>query len=225
MDSIREAAPSAGNDGSAESNRFDALERTLEQFQENARHISVIVGELSSSNQDTLNQKLYTLTSGLQEIDRLKNDFKDVRVPLELLDYLDQGKNPQLYTSECLERTRQKNKEENGKIETYKKFNAHLLREFSHEMPTDTVSYLNIRNPGANGSAGGLPSVNKDSALESLESMLTYLVHDPLAMKQHSLVRCSESVDTCGRRTQVAWMPFASAPTSESSAATGRRCH
>lgn len=35
----------------------------------------------------------------------------DVKIPLELLEYLDQGKNPQLYTKECLERTLNKNKE------------------------------------------------------------------------------------------------------------------
>lgn len=44
-------------------------------------------------------------------MDSLKTQFMDVRVPLELLDYLDQGKNPQLYTRQCLERTRQDNKE------------------------------------------------------------------------------------------------------------------
>lgn len=35
----------------------------------------------------------------------------DVKIPLELLEYLDEGKNPQLYTKECLERTLNKNKE------------------------------------------------------------------------------------------------------------------
>lgn len=35
----------------------------------------------------------------------------DVKIPLELLEYLDQVKNPQLYTKECLARTLNKNKE------------------------------------------------------------------------------------------------------------------
>lgn len=47
----------------------------------------------------------------IQELDHLKNQFMDVKIPLELLEYLDQGKNPQLYTKECLERTLNKNKE------------------------------------------------------------------------------------------------------------------
>jgi len=47
----------------------------------------------------------------LKELDQLKNQFADVRVPIELLNFLDQGKNPQLYTKECLQRTKQQNKE------------------------------------------------------------------------------------------------------------------
>jgi mediator of RNA polymerase II transcription subunit 10 len=41
----------------------------------------------------------------------MKGQFMDVKIPLELLDYLDQGKNPQLYTREVLERTVNRNKE------------------------------------------------------------------------------------------------------------------
>lgn len=41
----------------------------------------------------------------------MKSQFTDVRVPIELLNFLDQGKNPQLYTKECLQRTKQQNKE------------------------------------------------------------------------------------------------------------------
>lgn len=41
----------------------------------------------------------------------MRSQFMDVKVPLELLDVLDQGKNPQLYTKEVLERTLLKNKE------------------------------------------------------------------------------------------------------------------
>jgi hypothetical protein len=51
------------------------------------------------------------MISGLQELNQLKNKYTDVKIPLEVLDALDEGKNPQLYTATCLERTLQKNKE------------------------------------------------------------------------------------------------------------------
>ncbi|ETN84836.1 hypothetical protein NECAME_06640 [Necator americanus] len=152
--------------------RFNQLERTLEQFQvhqlykqscfvlpfylrihpstdvvqENARHLGVIATDFGARSQEPFNQKIHTLVSGLQELDQMRNQFADVKVPLELLDVLDQGKNPQLYTKEVLERTLQKNKEVNGKVETYKKFHAALLKELGEEMPEDTMTYRNIRD-------------------------------------------------------------------------------
>lgn len=131
------------NDGEL---RFNQLEQTLENFQENARQMGVIASGFTTRSQEPLNQKIHTLTSGLHELDRLKNQFMDVNIPLELLKYLDEGKNPQLYTKECLERTLAKNKEVNGKIECYKKFRTLLLKELGEEMPNDVVMYRNLRD-------------------------------------------------------------------------------
>jgi len=146
MDSFNPTNGISSTNTDSTDSRFNLLERTLEQFQENARHMGVIASDFTPKSQEPLNQKVHTMISGLQELDNLKNQFTDVRVPIELLDYLDQGKNPQLYTRECLERTKQKNKEVNGKIEIYKKFHAHLLQELGQEMPSDTMAYLNVRN-------------------------------------------------------------------------------
>ncbi|VDM07744.1 unnamed protein product [Wuchereria bancrofti] len=126
--------------------RYNHLEQTLENFQENARQMGVIASDFTTRSQEPLNQKIHTLISGLHELDHLKNQFMDVKIPLELLEYLDQGKNPQLYTKECLERTLNKNKEMNGKIEMYKKFRAMLLKELGEEMPNDMVLYRNLRD-------------------------------------------------------------------------------
>uniref|UniRef100_A0A914ZQZ3 Mediator of RNA polymerase II transcription subunit 10 n=1 Tax=Parascaris univalens TaxID=6257 RepID=A0A914ZQZ3_PARUN len=145
--------PSSGNIGAtpalqdnAAETRFNQLEQTLENFQENARQMGVIASDFTTRSQEPLNQKIHTLISGLRELDHLKNQFMDVKIPLELLEYLDEGKNPQLYTKECLERTLNKNKEVNGKIEIYKKFRAVLLKELGEEMPNDTVLYRNLRD-------------------------------------------------------------------------------
>jgi len=45
-----------------------------------------------------------------------------------------------------LERTKQKNKEVNGKIATYEKFRACLISELSFEMPDVVEDYLRCRN-------------------------------------------------------------------------------
>jgi len=126
--------------------RFNLLERTLEQFQENARHIGIIASDFTSKSQDLLNQKIHTMVYGLQELDKIRENFSEVIIPLELFEHLDKGKNPQNYTRELLERTKQKNKEVNGKIVTYEKFRACLLSELSLEMPDVVEDYLRTRN-------------------------------------------------------------------------------
>ncbi len=124
---------------------FGALEQTLEAFQENARQLAVIASDYQPKSQEVLNQKLQTLVSGLQEIERSKHQFQDVKIPLELFTFLDDGKNPQLYTTQCMNATLKKNKEVNGKVELYKKFRAYLLKELSEEMKDDTMLYRCIR--------------------------------------------------------------------------------
>lgn len=94
-----------------------------------------------------------TISRMFQELDHMKNSFGDVKIPLELLDYLDQGKNPQLYTKEVIDRTLAKNQQVNGKIELYKKFRATLLKELSEEMPHETMRYRSIREKAGDPSA------------------------------------------------------------------------
>jgi mediator of RNA polymerase II transcription subunit 10 len=138
-----------GEATSPEEQKFNELEQTLEQFQENARHMGVIASEFTPRSQEPLLNKIHTMVHGLRQLDKLREQLVDVRVPIELLDYVDQGKNPQLYTKEFLERTLNKNKEINGKIELYKKFQASLLRELCIEQPQDVLNYAEHR-PFAN---------------------------------------------------------------------------
>ncbi|KHJ91970.1 hypothetical protein OESDEN_08150 [Oesophagostomum dentatum] len=118
----------------------------------------------------------------------MRNQFSDVKVPLELLDVLDQGKNPQLYTKEVLERTLQKNKEVNGKVETYKKFHAALLKELGEEMPEDTMTYRNIRD-----------IMDKQENNPQIKYFLhrTYTECDPFVVGEYTWMR--------SRRKRVSW--------------------
>ncbi|KAF7634019.1 L51_S25_CI-B8 domain-containing protein [Meloidogyne graminicola] len=154
MNEFVQSAVNGGNTGGGISStqpdqsfesRFNNLERNLELFQENARHMGVIASDFSLQSQEPLNQKVQTLVSGLQVLDQLKNQFVDVRVPIRLLDILDEGNNPQLFTKETLEDTRKRNKELNGKTEIYKKFQYNLIRELKMEMSSDIDEYLRVR--------------------------------------------------------------------------------
>ncbi|KAK3085433.1 hypothetical protein FSP39_003236 [Pinctada imbricata] len=127
------------------SDRFEALEQQLEMFIENTRQLGIIVSDFQPQGQSVLNQKLQTMVHGLQEIDKLKSQMADIQVPLEVFDYIDQGKNPSLYTKDCLEKALAKNENVKGKIDNFKKFKAALLVELSKVFPTEINNYRAMR--------------------------------------------------------------------------------
>ncbi|XP_073188514.1 mediator of RNA polymerase II transcription subunit 10 isoform X2 [Lepidochelys kempii] len=100
--------------------KFDSLEEQLEKFVENIRQLGIIVSDFQPSSQAGLNQKLNFMVTGLQDIDKCRQQLHDISVPLEVFEYIDQGRNPQLYTKECLERALAKNEQVKGKIDTMK---------------------------------------------------------------------------------------------------------
>lgn len=85
------------------------------------------------------------MVSGLQEIDKLKNQVQDVHVPFEVFEYIDQGKNPQLYTKDCIEKALSKNEEVKGKIDAYRKFKSNMLVELQKTFPSELGMYRAIR--------------------------------------------------------------------------------
>ncbi|XP_063705463.1 mediator of RNA polymerase II transcription subunit 10 [Culicoides brevitarsis] len=117
------------------------LETSLEMFIENVRQIRIIVSDFQPQGQNVLNQKIQSLVTNLQEIDKLKNQVQDFHVPLEVFDYIDQGRNPQLYTKDCLEKARTKNEEVKGKIDSFRKFKANLMVELSKSFPNEMSKY------------------------------------------------------------------------------------
>ena len=85
------------------------------------------------------------MVTGLQEIDKLKSQVQDVHVPLSVFDYIDQGKNPQLYTKDCIEKALNKNEEIKGKIDVYRKFKTNLMVELQKTFPNEVNKYRAIR--------------------------------------------------------------------------------
>ncbi|XP_069075807.1 mediator of RNA polymerase II transcription subunit 10 isoform X2 [Pleurodeles waltl] len=114
----------SGGEATDMAEKFDNLEEQLEKFVENIRQLGIIVSDFQPSSQAGLNQKLNFMVSGLQDIDKCRQQLHDISVPLEVFEYIDQGRNPQLYTKECLERALAKNEQVKGKIDTMKCWNS-----------------------------------------------------------------------------------------------------
>ena len=126
-------------------NVLDNLEQQLERSIENVRQIQIIVSDFQPQGQPGLNQKLQTIVKDLSEIDKIRPKVADIQVPLEVFDYIDSGRNPQLYTKDCMEKAVAKNEEVKGKIDAYRMFKARLMLELSNVFPKEMSCYRALR--------------------------------------------------------------------------------
>lgn len=126
--------------------KFEPLEECLEQFVENVRQLGIIVSDFQPQGQTVLNQKINSMINGLKEIDACKASLPQVHIPLEVFDYIDIGKNPQLYTKHCIEKALTKNEIIKGKIEVYRKFRQVLLSQLEGVYPDQIQEYKALRN-------------------------------------------------------------------------------
>ena len=81
----------------------------------------------------------------LQEVEKVGKKVQDIQVPLEVFDYIDSGRNPQLYTKDCMEKAVAKNEEAKGKIDAYRMFKARLMVELSQVFPKEMSCYRALR--------------------------------------------------------------------------------
>jgi len=129
---------------------LDTLEEQLERSIENVRQIQIIVSDFQPQGQPGLNQKLQQIVKDLQEVDKLGRKVGDIQVPLEVFEYIDSGRNPQLYTKDCMEKAVAKNEEVKGKIDAYRMFKARLMLELTNVFPKEMSCYRALRGDDKN---------------------------------------------------------------------------
>ncbi|XP_054714858.1 mediator of RNA polymerase II transcription subunit 10-like [Uloborus diversus] len=127
------------------SQHLENLEGYLELFIENVRQLGIIVSDFQPQGQTILNQKITQMVTYMQEIEKCKSQVQDIQVPLEVFEYIDQGRNPQLYTKDCMEKALNKNEVVKGKIDAYRRFKSLLLVELSKVFPNEMAKYRAIR--------------------------------------------------------------------------------
>jgi len=124
----------------------EELEKLLETFVENTRQLGITVNDFQPSSQAVLNQKINFLVTGLQDIDRAKGSVQRVIIPTEVFAYIDQGRNPTLYTKDCLERALQRNEQVKGKVEVYSQFRDELINRLGEIYP-DLIQHYKEQRP------------------------------------------------------------------------------
>ncbi|CAL4122671.1 unnamed protein product, partial [Meganyctiphanes norvegica] len=108
-------------------------------------YLSIIFSAFAKNGKSNINRSEQSMITSMQDIDKLRSAVQDVHVPLEVFEYIDGGRNPQLYTKDCMEKALAKNEQVNGCIDSYKRFKAMLLVELSHVFPNEMTRYRAVR--------------------------------------------------------------------------------
>lgn len=94
------------------------LENQLRQTIETLVEISLLVHDTTGSqeNKEGLIEQMDTL---VKEFQRLKEIKCDKQIPIDVIDYIDQGRNPDVYTREFVELLLKQNQFITGKMDVY----------------------------------------------------------------------------------------------------------
>ena len=117
----------------------------LEQMIVDTRTVGIMVSDFQAGNQPRLNQYLNKIIDNLRILDGCKEDLNDIMIPREVLKYVDEGKSPELYNKDCLEKSLAKQKVVQAKVNIYKKLHDQLLKDLKEYYPEMVYAYKKLR--------------------------------------------------------------------------------
>lgn len=136
------------------------IEQSLEDIIENLRRFTITIEEYTSESQNLIFEKINTLIRGYENLDGIRHLY-DVHVPFEIFDFIDQGKNPDLYIKTYLENCLRANEQTKGKIEAIEAYKNELDSQLSQLFPTEYAEYKDLHGsdngnhaPNNNGTDG-----------------------------------------------------------------------
>ena len=120
---------------------MEHLQESLEDFIEKLRVVGVIAGDYQLDNPAILKDKVRELVTNMQQVASLQNELEDVTIPLEVVEHVDKGGNPELYTQRCLQESLEKCSDMKAKQKAYKAFRKQLLQDLSKAFPEVIQQY------------------------------------------------------------------------------------
>ncbi|KAJ2504160.1 RNA polymerase II mediator complex subunit [Coemansia sp. RSA 2052] len=139
MQSSRQEVPAAEFDDADR----EAMERKIQESLETLSQIRVTVMNHESADEQVLQQRVDRLVRGYADMHLLK-DRLNVNVPEEVLTYIKDGRNPDEFTSQFMERLASENQFTNGKISALTNFKQEYeakIREFFPEEADQRIGH------------------------------------------------------------------------------------
>ncbi|GJY35472.1 mediator of RNA polymerase II transcription subunit 10B-like protein isoform X2 [Tanacetum coccineum] len=141
---------------------INSIQKTLATIHQ----LYLTVSSFNVSSQLPLLQRLNALVMEMDNMAKLSEKC-NIQVPMEVLNLIDDGKNPDEFTRDVLNSCIAKNQITKGKTDAFKGLRRHLLEELEQAFPDEVEDYREIRASSAAVSSLNPPEVSI-SALISL---------------------------------------------------------
>ncbi|CAL9052240.1 unnamed protein product [Musa banksii] len=106
------------------------------------------VSSFSVASQLPLLQRLNALVAELDAMQKMA-DKCNIQVPMEVVNLIDDGKNPDEFTRDVINSCIAKNQITKGKTDAFKSLRKHLLEELDQAFPDEVETYREIRASSA----------------------------------------------------------------------------
>ncbi|KAK1565028.1 hypothetical protein Q3G72_017126 [Acer saccharum] len=110
--------------------------------------LSLTVSSFNAASQLPLLQRLNSLVTELDNMVKLSEKC-NIEVPMEVLNLIDDGKNPDEFTRDVINSCIAKNQVTKGRTDSFKSLRKHLLEELEQAFPDEVESYREIRASSA----------------------------------------------------------------------------
>ncbi|KAG0258945.1 Mediator of RNA polymerase II transcription subunit 10 [Actinomortierella ambigua] len=137
----------ASTPSTTEATRKD-LELKLKELIETLLEFSITVYDFQPESNALVQEKIRDLIGQLTAIDGFK-DKLDMMIPMEALSFIEDGKNPDLFTQSFVERVAGENQYTNGKIFAMKTFESALLDNLGMAFPAEMNNYQQLLQEAA----------------------------------------------------------------------------
>ncbi|KAG0093637.1 Mediator of RNA polymerase II transcription subunit 10 [Podila epicladia] len=152
------------------------LELKLKELIECLLELSITVYDFQPESNSLVHQKIQELISQISDIDAFK-DKLDIMVPMEVLSFIEDGKNPDLFTKSFIECVAGENQFTNGKITAMKSFESSLTQNLGAVFPEEMDEYQDIlKNFAAgprSGSGAGAPEPEPETGVVNIKEEST----------------------------------------------------
>eukprot|EP00842_Homolaphlyctis_polyrhiza_P003873 jgi/Hompol1/4487/HPOL_000549-RA len=116
------------------------LEAKLRQTIDTLLRIAMTVHDFQPESASVLNRRINSLIKCLAEMDDMKGDV-DLQVPMDLLEVVESGVNPDRYVADLVQTLVDKNQKTNGRIDSIKmlrdQLNIQIASNFDRSMSSD----------------------------------------------------------------------------------------